>query len=74
MILSAGPAPGGLYHGFSPKVCQHVTGGLNPPGPDERDMQVGVISDVHSNLVALEAVLADMGPVEELVCAGDVVG
>jgi putative phosphoesterase len=37
-------------------------------------MQVGVISDVHSNLVALEAVLADMPNVDRLVCAGDVVG
>jgi putative phosphoesterase len=37
-------------------------------------MQVGVISDVHSNLVALEAVLADVESVEALVCAGDVVG
>jgi putative phosphoesterase len=37
-------------------------------------MQVGVISDIHSNLVALEAVLEDMPDVDRLVCAGDVVG
>jgi len=37
-------------------------------------MRVGVISDVHSNLVALEAVLEDMPDVDDLVCAGDVVG
>jgi putative phosphoesterase len=37
-------------------------------------MRIGVISDVHANLVALEAVLADMPPVDRLVCAGDVVG
>mgnify|MGYP000259455456 CR=1 FL=1 len=37
-------------------------------------MRVGVISDVHSNLVALEAVLQDMPDVDELVCAGDIVG
>jgi len=37
-------------------------------------MRVGVISDIHANLVALEAVLADMPEVDELVCAGDVVG
>ncbi|MFB6296190.1 MAG: metallophosphoesterase [Halobacteriales archaeon] len=37
-------------------------------------MQVGVISDIHSNLVALEAVLADVEAVDHLVCAGDVVG
>ncbi|AXR76386.1 metallophosphoesterase family protein [Natrarchaeobaculum sulfurireducens] len=37
-------------------------------------MRVGLISDVHGNRVALEAVLADMPTVDELVCAGDVVG
>ena len=37
-------------------------------------MRVGVISDIHSNLVALEAVLEDMPAVDAIVCAGDVVG
>jgi putative phosphoesterase len=37
-------------------------------------MQVGVIADIHSNLPALEAVLADMSTVDMLVCAGDIVG
>ncbi|AFZ72960.1 metallophosphoesterase family protein [Natronobacterium gregoryi] len=37
-------------------------------------MKVGLISDVHSNRIALEAVLEDMPPVDELACAGDVVG
>ena len=37
-------------------------------------MQIGVISDVHGNRVALEAVLDDMPPVDRIVCAGDVVG
>jgi len=37
-------------------------------------MRLGVISDVHANLVALERVLEAMPPVERLVCAGDVVG
>ncbi|MEF8850978.1 MAG: metallophosphoesterase family protein [Haloarculaceae archaeon] len=37
-------------------------------------MRAGVIADVHGNLVALEAVLADMPAVDRLVCAGDVVG
>ena len=37
-------------------------------------MKVGLISDIHSNRVALEAVLDDMPPVDELLCAGDVVG
>jgi diadenosine tetraphosphatase ApaH/serine/threonine PP2A family protein phosphatase len=33
-----------------------------------------IISDVHANLTALEAVLADAGPVDETWCLGDVVG
>lgn len=37
-------------------------------------MLVGVISDVHANLIALREVLADMPAVDALVCAGDVVG
>jgi putative phosphoesterase len=37
-------------------------------------MKVGVIADIHGNLVALDAVLADMPAVDWLVCAGDVVG
>ncbi|WP_436346258.1 metallophosphoesterase family protein [Natronorubrum sp. FCH18a] len=37
-------------------------------------MKVGLISDVHGNRVALEAVLEDMPPVDRLLCAGDVVG
>ncbi|MCL9812228.1 metallophosphoesterase family protein [Natranaeroarchaeum aerophilus] len=37
-------------------------------------MNVGVISDVHGNKVALDAVIEDMPPVDALVCAGDVVG
>lgn len=37
-------------------------------------MEVGLISDVHGNLPALEAVLEDMPDVDRLLCAGDVVG
>lgn len=37
-------------------------------------MQVGLLSDIHANLVALEAVLEDMPDVDRIVCAGDVVG
>ncbi|WP_254762403.1 metallophosphoesterase family protein [Natrinema marinum] len=37
-------------------------------------MKVGLISDIHGNRVALEAVLADMPAVDALYCAGDVVG
>ncbi|WP_226482229.1 metallophosphoesterase family protein [Natrinema amylolyticum] len=37
-------------------------------------MKVGLVSDIHGNRVALEAVLEDMPPVDEILCAGDVVG
>ncbi|WP_136592214.1 metallophosphoesterase family protein [Salinigranum halophilum] len=37
-------------------------------------MRLGLISDVHGNRVALEAVLDDMPAVDRLLCAGDVVG
>lgn len=37
-------------------------------------MRIGVLSDIHANLVALEAVLADMGPVDALWVCGDTVG
>lgn len=37
-------------------------------------MNVGVISDIHGNRVALDAVMAEMPEVDALVCAGDIVG
>ncbi len=37
-------------------------------------MRLGVLSDVHGNRVALEAVADDMPAVDALVCPGDVVG
>lgn len=37
-------------------------------------MLVGVISDIHANRVALEAVLDDLPDVNALICAGDVIG
>jgi putative phosphoesterase len=37
-------------------------------------MNVGVLSDIHSNRIAFEAVLADAPELDALVCAGDVVG
>lgn len=37
-------------------------------------MRIAVIADVHANKVALEAVAGDMPDVDEIVCAGDVVG
>lgn len=37
-------------------------------------MRVLVVSDIHANLTALEAVLADAGEVDETWCLGDVIG
>lgn len=37
-------------------------------------MRIGLISDVHANLPALNAVLEDMPEVDQLVCLGDTVG
>ncbi|MFA9427445.1 metallophosphoesterase [Natronorubrum sp. A-ect3] len=37
-------------------------------------MRVGLVSDIHGNRVALEAVLEEMAAVDKLLCAGDVVG
>jgi diadenosine tetraphosphatase ApaH/serine/threonine PP2A family protein phosphatase len=37
-------------------------------------LRVGIVTDIHSNLPALEAVLTDMGSVDALWCLGDFVG
>ncbi|MHB1004104.1 MAG: metallophosphoesterase family protein [Chloroflexota bacterium] len=37
-------------------------------------MRVAVVSDIHSNLAALQAVLSDLPPVDEIWCLGDIVG
>ena len=37
-------------------------------------MNVGVLSDIHANRIALEAVASDLPAVDRLLCAGDVVG
>lgn len=37
-------------------------------------MILAVVSDVHGNLPALDAVLADMGTVDRVLCCGDLVG
>ena len=37
-------------------------------------MRVGLLSDIHANLPALESVLDDIGDVDATICAGDVVG
>jgi len=42
--------------------------------PSEDNVRIGVVSDIHSNLAALETVLAAMPPVDEVWCLGDIVG
>lgn len=37
-------------------------------------MRVAVLSDIHSNLAALKAVLEDFSKVDEILCLGDLVG
>jgi putative phosphoesterase len=37
-------------------------------------MKVGVVSDIHSNIVALKSVLEDMPKVDKKICCGDIVG
>jgi putative phosphoesterase len=37
-------------------------------------MRIGLLADIHANLEALKAVLADMGSVDLCICAGDVTG
>jgi len=37
-------------------------------------MLVALISDIHANLAALEAVLDDLPPVDRIICCGDLVG
>ena len=37
-------------------------------------MKIGLIADPHANLIALEAVLKDMEPVDRIICAGDLIG
>jgi len=37
-------------------------------------MRIAVLSDIHSNLIALDAVLADLGSVDAIWQLGDVVG
>lgn len=37
-------------------------------------IRIGVLSDIHGNATALQAVLADIESIDALVCAGDIVG
>lgn len=34
-------------------------------------MRIGIVSDIHCNIAGLERALAEMGDVDELICAGD---
>jgi putative phosphoesterase len=36
-------------------------------------MRIAIVSDIHCNAAGLQAALALMGPVEELICAGDAI-
>ena len=38
------------------------------------EMKIGLISDVHANVIALQAVLEELKDVEVILCAGDIVG
>src|SRR5258708_33446201 len=40
----------------------------------EAGLKVAILSDIHANWQALEAVLRDCPPVDETLCLGDVVG
>src|SRR6056297_3432373 len=61
------PTPNPARHRVS---AEPIRASLPYPDP----MKVGLISDVHANLPALEAVLDDMPAVDRIVCAGDVIG
>ena len=47
---------------------------VNPFDGPAAEMTILVISDIHANLTALEAVLSDAGNVEAVWCLGDLVG
>ena len=36
-------------------------------------MRIGIVSDVHGNVAGLQSALDRMGPIDELLCAGDTV-
>ena len=36
-------------------------------------MKLGIVADVHCNIEGLRAALDLMGPIDELICAGDAV-
>ena len=48
--------------------------GLDPGDSERRGVRILVLSDIHSNLEALEAVLGAAGTVDQVWCLGDIVG
>lgn len=36
-------------------------------------MKIGIVSDIHCNIAGLDRALAEMGEVDELICAGDMI-
>jgi predicted phosphodiesterase len=68
------PSPEDLFifrDNFSFPGCLNVVPGVDFP---HLAMRVLVISDIHANLHALDAVLADAGDFEAVWCLGDLVG
>src|SRR6476660_3534248 len=53
------------------RVCAYLKTCYHPP---RGNMRIGIISDIHANVVALETVLKTLGPVDRIWCLGDVVG
>jgi len=47
---------------------------ISTPGIRRKTLHCAIISDIHGNLSALEAVLEDAGAVDQIWCLGDVVG
>lgn len=68
--MRAGPgAQGSLPGGTSRTWDAALVSGYDLPG-----VVLAIVSDLHGNLPALEAVLADLGTVDAVVCCGDLVG
>ncbi len=63
-------------HRFFDYSLSNVKGRMPPAGLERNMTRYAVISDIHSNQEALDAVLADMGDqgFDRLLCCGDLVG
>src|SRR5574340_245857 len=71
---SARPAAGTPRSRPSPPPASRTTGWWWCIGYPERPMRVAVLSDIHANLAALDAVLAALGPVDAIWQLGDAIG